>query len=64
MGTTVPETLGPPERPSVVAKDASLQSPWLGLKAFSEGEQEYFFGRDGELAELFLRVRACPLTVL
>jgi WD40 repeat protein len=40
------------------------EAPWLGLRSFSEGAQEYFFGRDDEVLELFERVEHKPLTVL
>jgi hypothetical protein len=39
-------------------------SPWLGLLPFSEETQRFFFGRDAEIREIFLRVRDHPLTVL
>src|SRR5262249_30278707 len=39
-------------------------SPWLGLLPFTEGTQRFFFGRDAEIREIFLRVRDHTLTVL
>ena len=38
--------------------------PWLGLSPYTEETQEFFFGRDLEVRELFRRVREQPLTVL
>src|SRR5277367_6647393 len=40
------------------------ESPWLGLRPFTEGAREYFFGRDAEVLDLFQRVVHKPLTVL
>jgi len=40
------------------------ESPWLGLRSFSEQTQQYFFGRDAELQELLERVVHKPLTIL
>jgi tetratricopeptide (TPR) repeat protein len=42
----------------------SPESPWLGLRPFTEGVREYFFGRDAEVRDLFQRVVHKPLTVL
>ena len=42
---------------------ASPESPWLGLRSFTEAAGEYFFGRDDELQDLFERVGHRPLTV-
>ena len=38
--------------------------PWLGLSPYTEATQEFFFGRDLEVRELFRRVREQPLTIL
>ncbi len=38
--------------------------PWLGLLPFTEATQRFFFGRNQEILEGFLRVREHPLTVL
>ena len=38
--------------------------PWLGLKAYTEETQAYFYGRDGEIREIYTRVRENPLSVL
>ncbi|MEY2584766.1 MAG: hypothetical protein QOD80_792, partial [Verrucomicrobiota bacterium] len=40
------------------------ESPWLGLRSFSEDTQQYFFGRSAELQDLLERVVHKPLTVL
>src|SRR3984957_21286132 len=40
------------------------ESPWLGLRPFTEGAREYFFGRDAEVRDIFQRVVHKPLTVL
>ncbi len=38
--------------------------PWLGLTPFTPQTKEYFFGRDREIRDLFLRTREQPLTIL
>lgn len=43
---------------------ADPESPWLGLRSFTEETQSYFFGRTVELQEIFERVLHKPLTVL
>ncbi|MCG8345113.1 MAG: hypothetical protein MI685_08150, partial [Chlorobiales bacterium] len=40
------------------------QHPWLGLKAYTEETQGYFFGRNTAINELFTRVRENRLTTL
>src|SRR5271166_1205900 len=40
------------------------QSPWPGLSAFTEEEQEFFYGRSDETNELFQCVKRDRLTVL
>lgn len=40
------------------------ESPWLGLRAFTEFAKDYFFGRDTELNDLNDRIMAKPLTIL
>lgn len=42
----------------------SPERPWLGLSSFTEDTQNYFFGREREIGELFDRIRNQPLTVL
>ncbi len=43
---------------------ADPESPWLGLRSFTEETQGYFFGRNAELQDFFERVLHKPLTVL
>lgn len=43
---------------------ADPDSPWLGLRSFTEETQRYFFGRTAELQDIFERVLHKPLTVL
>ncbi len=40
------------------------QHPWLGLNAYTEETQAYFFGRNNAINELFTRVRENRLTTL
>lgn len=40
------------------------ERPWLGLSPFTEQTKNFFFGRDQEIRDIFLRVREQPLTVL
>ena len=42
----------------------NADNPWLGLAPYTEGTRRFFFGRDAEIRELFLRVRDNTLTVL
>jgi WD40 repeat protein len=42
----------------------TAETPWLGLRAFTEDVRGYFFGRDRDLADLFERVAQKPLTTL
>ena len=46
------------------ARRIDADSPWLGLLPFSQETQRFFFGRDAEIREIFLRVRNETLTVL
>ncbi len=54
------------ERTPVVppSRLADLEHPWLGLESFREETRAYFFGRDVEIAEIYLRLRSHPLLVL
>ena len=55
----------PPEKSSAAAaRRIDADSPWLGLLPFTEETQRFFFGRDTEIREVFLRVRDHTLTVL
>ena len=53
------QALGRAGAPSVNAKN-----PWLGLASFTEETREYFYGREGEVAELARRVQRKLLTIL
>jgi len=55
-----PATAESPER----ARRVDADSPWLGLLPFTEETQRFFFGREAEIREIFLRVRDQTLTVL
>jgi hypothetical protein len=46
------------------APRVDADSPWLGLLPYTEATQRFFFGRDAETRELFLRVRDQSVTVL
>jgi hypothetical protein len=46
------------------ASSVDADNPWLGLASFTEETQEYFFGREEEVAELARRVQRRLLTVL
>ena len=43
---------------------ADDQNPWLGLASYGEAEREFFFGREGETAELLRLVEDETLVVL
>ena len=43
---------------------ATPETPWLGLRPFTEDTQEYFFGRQEELDDLTDRILGRPLTIL
>src|SRR5262245_34553749 len=44
-------------RPVSEDRVVDADHPWLGLEAFTEATQQYFFGRDAEIAEIFVRTR-------
>ncbi len=46
------------------ASPLSAQNPWPGLRAFLEADQQFFFGREQETAELVSLVGRAPVTVL
>jgi hypothetical protein len=48
----------------ITTRQVDADSPWLGLLSFTEETKRFFFGRDPEIREIFLRVRDQPLTVL
>ncbi|HMO93812.1 MAG TPA: hypothetical protein PKD64_16605, partial [Pirellulaceae bacterium] len=41
-----------------------FEHPWLGLESFTEQTKQFFYGRNQEIRDLFLRVRENPLTIL
>lgn len=47
-----------------IGGSVDADNPWLGLASFTEETQGYFFGREGEIAELTRRVQRKLLTVL
>ncbi|SMF96368.1 protein of unknown function [Methylomagnum ishizawai] len=49
---------------SQINDGASPERPWLGLSAYTEATQSYFFGREREIDELQGRIRSHALTVL
>ena len=52
--------------PSFCEEESGINSenPWLGLASFTEEQSGYFYGRDGEIAELFRLLKRETLTVL
>lgn len=58
--------MNPPQHASVSSPLIKVDAdrPWLGLSSFSEETQRFFFGRDAEIAEIFVRVRDNTLTTL
>ena len=44
--------------------DLSKQNPWPGLRAFSESDRDFFFGRERESAELLDLVQRAAVVVL
>ena len=44
--------------------DTDGRCPWMGLATFTQETRRYFFGRDAEIADIFVRVREQPLTIL
>lgn len=50
--------------PSLPRQIVDSEHPWLGLSPFTEETKGFFFGRDQEIRDIFLRVREHPLTVL
>ncbi len=53
-----------PSRDAEEHPPADAQRPWLGLEPFSEANQRFFFGRNQEIRDLFVRIRENCLTVL
>ena len=50
--------------PTISSSSATPESPWLGLRSFSEEAQSFFFGRSAELDDLYERILDKPLAVL
>lgn len=50
--------------PPISSSFVTPESPWLGLRSFSEDVQSFFFGRSAELDDLYERILDKPLTVL
>lgn len=44
--------------------DLTAQNPWPGLRAFTEGDRDFFFGREREMAELLNLVQRAPVVIL
>jgi hypothetical protein len=42
----------------------SRERPWPGMRPYREGDADYFFGRDAEIAELLARTERSLLTLL
>ena len=53
-----------PLAPPSGGPEVDAQHPWLGLASFSEETRGYFYGREGEVAELARRVQRKLLTIL
>lgn len=51
-------------KPTAQQSIVDADHPWLGLESFTEATQKYFFGRDNEIADIFVRTRENPLTIL
>jgi tetratricopeptide (TPR) repeat protein len=50
--------------PAAESPSVDAHNPWLGLASFTEETRSFFFGREGEVAELGRRVQRKLLTVL
>ena len=50
--------------PAMQRADLSAQNPWPGLRAFTESDRDFFFGRERETAELLSIVKRAPVVVL
>ncbi|MBX7209950.1 MAG: hypothetical protein K1X78_16655 [Verrucomicrobiaceae bacterium] len=53
-----------PKPPAIPQRQVDADHPWLGLESFTEATRKFFFGRDAEIADIFIRTRENPLTVL
>ena len=56
--------MAPLDSPSMAGTSVDAEQPWLGLASFTEETQQFFFGRDEEVAELARRVQRKLLTLL
>jgi WD40 repeat protein len=56
------DTVAPPLRE--VEQPAEVQGPFVGLRPFSPGEADLFFGRDQEIRVISANLQAVPLTLL
>jgi hypothetical protein len=52
------------ETPVIPGSAVTPDSPWLGLRSFTEEAQAFFFGRSDELDDLYERVLDQPLAIL
>lgn len=59
----MPETITTTD-PSANVQRVDADSPWLGLLPFTEETQRFFFGREAEIRDIFLRARDQTLTIL
>ncbi len=50
--------------PALQRADLSAQNPWPGLRAFTENDRDFFFGRERESAELLGIVKRASVVVL
>ncbi len=50
--------------PAIPGSLATPESPWLGLRSFTEDAQSFFFGRSEELEDLYERILDKPLAIL
>ena len=50
--------------PTIHGSSVTPESPWLGLRSFTEEAQAFFFGRSAELDDLYERILDKPLAVL
>jgi len=53
-----------PTRSEPATAILTAQNPWPGLRAFTESEHEFFFGRECEAAELLELIERAPVVVL
>ena len=56
--------MAPLDSPRMSGTSVDAEQPWLGLASFTEETQQFFYGRDEEVAELARRVQRKLLTLL